>query len=101
WGVAGYRAIDGSNDVSASALVGFACVALGFVAGRGATPTRRSSVGGFLLSAVLFGWAIAFKQFSLLVLPIVVRYLAISGERWSRYALVALRARAAVALPLF
>ena len=101
WGIAGYRAIDGSNDVSASALVVFACVALAFAAGRGATPNARSSRVAFLLSAVLFGWAIAFKQFSLLVLPIVVRYLAISGERWRRYALVALGVTAAFVLPFF
>lgn len=98
WGVAGYRAIDGSNDVSASALVVFACVALVFATGRGATPSRRSSVA-FFLSAVLFGWAIAFKQFSLLILPPVVRYLAISGARWRRYTLVALGVTTAFVLP--
>ncbi len=101
WGVAGYRAIDGSNDVSASALVVFACVALVFATGPGATPTARSSKVAFLLSAVLFGWAIAFKQFSLLILPPVVRYLAISGERWRRYALVALGVTTAFVLPFF
>jgi hypothetical protein len=100
WGVAGYRAIDGSNDVSASALVVFACVALVFAIPAGSTPSRRSSIA-LILSAVLFGWAIAFKQFSLLILPPVVRYLAISGERWRRYALVALGVTTAFVLPFF
>jgi hypothetical protein len=43
WGVAGYRAIDGSNDVSASALVVFACVASVFATPAGPTPSRRAS----------------------------------------------------------
>ena len=101
WGVAGYRAIDGSNDVSASALVVFACVALVLATGPGATLTARSSKVAFVLSAVLFGWAIAFKQFSLLILPPVVRYLAINGERWRRYMLVALGVTTAFVLPFF
>lgn len=100
WGVAGYRAIDGSNDVSASALVVLACVALVFAMPAGSTPSRRSSIA-FLLSAILFGWAIAFKQFSLLVLPAVVRYLAISGAAWRRYLLVSLGVAAAFVLPFF
>ena len=100
WGIAGYRAIDGSNDVSASALVVFACVALVFVTPAGSTPSRRSSAA-LILSAVVFGWAIAFKQFSLLILPLVVRYLAISGQRWRRYALVALGVTTAFVLPFF
>ena len=101
WGVAGYRAIDGSNDVSASALVVFACVALVFATGPGATSTSRSSSAVFLLSAVLFGWAIAFKQFSLLILPLVVRYVAISGGRWRRYAVAALGVTTLFVLPFF
>ncbi len=101
WGIAGYRAIDGSNDVSASALVVFACVALVFATGSGTTPTARSSQVAFLLSAALFGWAIAFKQFSLLVLPPVARHLAVSGANWRRYVLVALGVTAAFVLPFF
>ena len=107
WGIAGYRAIDGSNDVSASALVVFACVALVFAApdgdGRSAlwTPSARASGVAFLFSAVLFGWAIAFKQFSLLILPIVVRHLAVAGLPWRRYATVSLGVAAALVLPFF
>lgn len=100
WGIAGYRAIDGSNDVSASALVVFACVALVFATGPGVTHSRRSSAA-LILSAVLFGWAIAFKQFSLLIFPPVVRYLAVSGFNWRRYALVALGVTTAFVFPFF
>ncbi len=96
WGTAGYRAIDGSNDVSASALVVLACVALVFATGEG--PWARRA---FLASAALFGWAIAFKQFSLLVLPPVARHLATSGANWRRYTVVALGVAAAFALPFF
>ena len=101
WGIAGFRAIDGSNDVSASALVVFACVSLVFANGPGATPSARWSTVAFLLSAVLFGWAIAFKQFSLLILPIVIRYLATQGLPWRRYATIALGVAAVFVLPFF
>lgn len=96
WGIAGYRAIDGSNDVSASALVVFACVALAFATGDG--PWARRA---FVASAGLFGWAIAFKQFSLLVLPPVARHLATSGASWRRYTAVALSVATAFVLPFF
>ncbi len=96
WGTAGYRAIDGSNDVSASALVVFAAVALVFATGEGPWPRRA-----FIASAVLLGWAIAFKQFSLLVLPPVARHLAVSGRDWRRYTLVALGVTTAFVLPFF
>ena len=96
WGIAGYRAIDGSNDVSASALLVFACVALVFATGEGPWPKRM-----FYASAALFGWAIAFKQFSLLVLAPVARHLAVSGASWRRYVVIALGVAAAFVLPFF
>jgi len=96
WGIAGYRAIDGSNDVSGSALVVFACVALVFATGDG--PWSRRA---FIASAALFGWAIAFKQFAVLVLPPVARYVALSGASWRRYVLVALGVAVAFTLPFF
>ncbi|MEP6694897.1 MAG: hypothetical protein ABJB39_09645 [Chloroflexota bacterium] len=111
WGIAGFRAIDGSNDVSASALVVFACVALVFATGPGATApghaprsaalSARSYDIALLVSAVLFGWAIAFKQFSVLLLPIVIRWIATQGLPWRRYALVSLGVAAAFVLPFF
>lgn len=96
WGIAGFRAIDGSNDVSASAVLVFACVALVFATGEG--PWARRA---FIASAALFGWAIAFKQFSLLVLPPVVRHLAVSDASWKRYLAVALGVATAFVLPFF
>ena len=100
WGVAGYRAIDGSNDVSASALVVFALVALVFATPRDAGAPRSSGVA-LLLSAVLFGWALAFKQFSVVIFPPVVRYLAVRGFNWRRYTLVALGVTTLFVLPFF
>jgi hypothetical protein len=83
WGVGGFRAVDGQNDVSGSLLVVLALVALVFAGHDG-----RWSRVAFVLSAVSFGWAIAFKQFAVLVLPPVVRYLAVRGADWRRYALL-------------
>ncbi len=96
WGAAGFRAIDGQNDVSGSLLVVLALVALVFAEREG-----RWSSGALVLSAVLFGWAIAFKQFAVLVLPPVVRYLAVRGGDWRRYALLVACVVAAFVVPFF
>jgi hypothetical protein len=96
WGVAGFRAIDGQNDVSGSLLVVLALVALVF-----AEREDRWSRGAFVISAVCFGWAIAFKQFALLVLPPVVRYIAVRGGDWRRYALIVTGVVAFFVLPFF
>jgi len=94
WGAAGFRTIDGQNDVSGSLLVVLALVALVFAEREG-----RWSRGALVVSAVLFGWAIAFKQFAVLVLPPVVRYLAVRGAGWRRYALVVVGVVAAFVVP--
>jgi hypothetical protein len=96
WGVAGFRAVDGQNDVSGSLLVVLALVALVF-ADHGGQWSRVT----FVLSAVFFGWAIAFKQFAVLVLPPVVRYLAVRGGDWKRYALIVAGVAAAFVTPFF
>lgn len=96
WGIGGFRAIDGQNDVSGSLLVALALVALVFAERDG-----RWSRGAFVLSAVCFGWAIAFKQFAVLVLPAVVRYLAVRGADWRRYALIVVGVVAAFVVPFF
>jgi len=96
WGIGGFRAIDGQNDVSGSLLVVLALVALVFAERDG-----RWSRGAFVLSAVCFGWAIAFKQFAVLVLPPVVRYLAVRGADWRRYALIVVGVVAAFVVPFF
>jgi hypothetical protein len=96
WGTAGFRALDGQNDVSGSLLVVLALVALVFAEREG-----NWSSGGLVVSAVLFGWAIAFKQFAVLVLPPVVRYVAVRGAGWRRYALVVVGVVAAFVGPFF
>jgi hypothetical protein len=96
WGVAGFRAVDGQNDVSGSLLVVLALVALVFAERDG-----RWTRGAFVLSAVCFGWAIAFKQFALLVLPPVLRYLAVGRAGWRRYALVVAGVVAVFVAPFF
>ena len=96
WGTAGFRAIDGQNDVSGSLLVVLALVALVFAEREG-----RWSRGALIVSAVFFGWAIAFKQFALLVLPPVVRYLAVRGADWRRYAIVVAGVVAMFVVPFF
>jgi len=103
WGVAGFRAVDGQNDVSGSLLVVLALVALVFAARGGgfADHDGRWSRVTFVLSAVLFGWAIAFKQFAVLVLPPVVRYVAVRGGDWKRYALIVAGVVAAFVTPFF
>ncbi|HKY51220.1 MAG TPA: hypothetical protein VJP45_08175 [Candidatus Limnocylindria bacterium] len=96
WGIAGYRAIDGQNDVSGSLLV-----VLGFVALTFAGPNGRWSRVAWALSGVCFGWAVAFKQFALLVLPPVVRYVAVTGQGWRAYLGLVAGVVAAFVLPFF
>lgn len=96
WGTAGYRAIDGQNDVSGSLLVVLALVALAFVG-----PHGRWSRIAWALSAVCLGWAVAFKQFALLVLPPVLRYVAVTGGRWRGYLGLVSGVVAAFVLPFF
>ena len=96
WGAAGFRALDGQNDVSGSLLVVLALVALVFAERDG-----RWSGSALVVSGVFFGWAIAFKQFALLVLPPVVRYLAVRGADWRRYSIVVAGVVAAFVLPFF
>ena len=96
WGVGGFRAVDGQNDVSGSLLVVLALVALGFADREG-----RWSRVAFVLSAVFFGWAIAFKQFAVLVLPPVVRWVAVRGGDWKRYTLIVAGVVAVFVAPFF
>lgn len=96
WGIAGYRAIDGQNDVSGSLLVVLALVPLAFAERDG-----EWRPGALVLSAVFFGWAIAFKQFAVLVLPPVVRYLALRRAPWRGYLVLVAGVVAAFVLPFF
>jgi uncharacterized membrane protein len=83
WGIGAFRAVDGSNDVSAAFMVVLGLAILVFA--------DRDTRGGrlaFVLSAVAFGWAVAFKQFAIVILPLVLRHLAVAGRDWRRYGLI-------------
>jgi hypothetical protein len=94
WGIGAFRAIDGSNDVSAAFMVVLGLALLVF-ADRG---TRTGRVC-FVLSAIALGWAVAFKQFAIVVLPLVVRHLGVAGRDWRRYLLISLGTVAVFVLP--
>ena len=94
WGIGAFRAVDGSNDVSAAFMVVLGAALLVF-----ADRDTRSGRVAFVLSAVALGWAVAFKQFAIVVLPLVVRHLAVAGRDWRRYALVAGATIAAFVVP--
>lgn len=78
WGTASFHTELGGNDVSAAFLVVLALVALLF---------GRENRFAYVASAIAFGWAIAFKQFALLVLPPVLRCLAAHDRGWRAYAI--------------
>ena len=94
WGIGAFRAVDGSNDVSASFLVVLALAILVFA-------DRETRFGriAFVVSAAMFGWAVAFKQFAVVILPLVLRHLAVAGRDWRRYAIVSLATVAVLVLP--
>jgi len=94
WGVGAFRAVDGSNDVSAAFLVIVGLVALAF-----ADPRTRAGRIAYVVSAVALGWAMAFKQFSVVIVPLVLRHLAVSGRDWRRYAAVSVGTAAAFVVP--
>lgn len=94
WGVGAFRGVDGSNDVSGAFLVVLACALLVF-----ADHETRAGRTLFVLSAVAFGWAVAFKQFAVVLLPLLIRHLAASGRDWRRYAVVSLATIAAFVVP--
>ena len=96
WGVGAFRAVDGSNDVSAAFFVVLGLVALVF-----SDPLTRRGRVAFIVSAVALGWAVAFKQFAVVIVPLVIRHLAVSGRDWRRYALIAGGTAAAFILPFF
>jgi len=93
WGAAGFHAIDGSNDVSASFVLVLALALAVFAA-----PSRGGRFA-FFASALVFGWAMAFKQFAVLALPPLLRHLAVAGASWRRYALAAIGTTTALVLP--
>jgi hypothetical protein len=96
WGIAAFRTTDGGNDVSAAFLVVVGLVALAFAS----IPGPRGRVA-FVVSAVALGWAVAFKQFALLVWPFLLRHLAATGAPWRRYLGISGGLAAAMTVPFF
>jgi hypothetical protein len=94
WGIGAFRAVDGSNDVSAAFMVVLALAVLVF-----ADRDTRTGRIAFVVSAIAFGWAVAFKQFAIVILPLVLRHLAVAGRDWRRYALISLVTIAVFVLP--
>ncbi|GAC1489421.1 MAG: hypothetical protein NVS1B1_06490 [Candidatus Limnocylindrales bacterium] len=94
WGVGAFRAVDGSNDVSAAFLVTVGLVALVF-----SDPRTRVGRVAYIVSAVALGWAMAFKQFSVVIVPLIIRHLAVSGRDWRRYSAISFGTAAAFVLP--
>ena len=94
WGIAAFRAVDGSNDVSAAFMVVLALAILVFA-------DRDTRVGrvAFVLSAIAFGWAVAFKQFAIVILPLVLRHLAVAGRDWRRFGIISLATVAVLVVP--
>jgi len=93
WLYSSFHAVDGSNDTSAALLVVVAITLLALY--------ERWPRGWLLVvSAVSFGWAVAFKQFAVFLLVPVVRYLAGRGP-WRPYLGLAAGTTAAFALPFF
>ncbi len=96
WGVGAFRGVDGSNDISASFMVVLGLALLVF-----ADRDTRFGRICFVLSAIALGWAVAFKQFAVVLLPLVVRHLAVAGRDWRRFGLISLATIAAFVLPFF
>ena len=94
WGIAAFRTTDGGNDVSAAFLVVVSLVALGF-----ASRTGGAGRAALVISALAFGWAVAFKQFAWLLWPLVVRHLAVVGAPWRRYLAISGGVAAAMIVP--
>jgi hypothetical protein len=91
------RAADGSND-TALALVVYVGIVLLALALRSELATRLARAQ-FALSAIGFGWALAFKATAFLILPFICVYLYRSGAPWQRYLAIALGTFALFTLP--
>jgi hypothetical protein len=83
WGIGAFRAVDGSNDVSAAFMVVLGLAILVF-----ADRETRAGRIAFVLAAVALGWAVAFKQFAIVILPLVLRHLAVAGRDWRRFGII-------------
>lgn len=94
WGIGAFRAVDGSNDVSAAFLIVLGLALLVFA--------DRETRGGriaFVLAAVALGWSVAFKQFAVVIVPLVIRHLAVAGRDWKRFTAVSAGTAALLIVP--
>jgi hypothetical protein len=78
--IAGYYAVDGSNDTSLAFLVVLAVVLLAC-----SERANRGSRAFLYASAFVFAWALLFKQFAWLIYPFVILYLRQRGNEWRGY----------------
>jgi len=94
FGLAAYRSLDGSNDTALAFLVVFASTLLAFaLTGGGA---RRALL---IASAVMFSWALLFKQLAWALYPFVLAHLRRRGVDWRLHGLVTLGLTAALLVP--
>lgn len=91
------RSVDGSNDTGLAFVTVGALVALAYATAAARGRAERSAAARHLASAVLFGWALAFKALAWFVFPFVVLFVA--GRRRLRYAVVALAVAAVLTVP--
>jgi uncharacterized membrane protein len=94
--LAAVRSVDGSNDTALAFLVILALVLLSFSEREG-----RAGRMFFVASAVVFAWALVFKQFSWLLYPFVLRYMYCRRAPWRLHAAIAIGLAAVVTLPFF
>jgi hypothetical protein len=94
WGIGAFRAVDGSNDVSAAFMVVLGLALLAF-----ADRDTRAGRIAFVLAAVALGWSVAFKQFAVVIVPLVIRHLAVAGRDWKRFTAVSAGTAAVLIVP--
>lgn len=92
------RALDGSNDTAVAALVAIGVVALAFA--RSESPDRaRWKLTLYIVSAIFFGWAIAFKALAWPVFAFMIR--AVPQEYRKRWTVTAIAFAAVLSAPFF
>jgi hypothetical protein len=96
FGLATYRALDGSNDTGLAFLIVLSVVFLAW-----SYRFERESFILFCGSAIAFAWALVFKQFAWLIYPFVVMHLRERGENWRLYAFLSLGMTTVAILPFF
>lgn len=88
------RSLDGSNDTSLAFLVTLGIVLLSIGERRGSRPA-------FFASALFFGWALAFKEFSWIIFPFIIAHIRHRGGDWKAYLATALIPAVTISLPFF